>query len=85
MLQDADKEPSHVPEKGGRRRDRDDSGDERLDSGSCASSSTLASLRDLESNDLQLVEEGDPFDRCIDALYEKRCVHMLSSTIVASE
>ncbi|CAL8465178.1 g4713 [Coccomyxa elongata] len=58
--------------KGGRRRDRDDSGDERLDSGSCTSSSTLASLRDLESNDLQLVEEGDPFDRCIDALYEKR-------------
>ncbi|BDA43174.1 probable interferon-related developmental regulator 1 [Coccomyxa sp. Obi] len=58
--------------KGGRRKERDESGDERLDSGSCASSSTLASLRDLESNDLQLVEEGDPFDRCIDALYEKR-------------
>ena len=60
-------------QKGGRRRERDDSGDERLDSTSCASTSTLASLRDLENNDLQLLEDGDPFDRCIDALYEKRC------------
>lgn len=60
-------------ERGGRRRERDDSGDERLDSTSCASTSTLASLRDLENNDLQLLEDGDPFDRCIDALYEKRC------------
>lgn len=60
-------------EKGGRRRERDDSGDERLDSTSCASTSTLASLRDLESSSLQLIEDGDPFDWCIDALYEKRC------------
>ncbi|EIE23324.1 hypothetical protein COCSUDRAFT_63675 [Coccomyxa subellipsoidea C-169] len=58
--------------KGGRRRDRDDSSDERIDSASCASTSTLASLRDLESNVLQLTEEEDPFYRCIDALYEKR-------------
>lgn len=66
-----------VTEKGTRRSsargDGDGGYDDRLESGSCASTSTLASLRDLDSNEMQLIEE-DPFERCLDALYEKRSV-----------
>ena len=58
-----------------RRGDGDDLGVERTDAASCASSSTMASLRDLR--DLDAVGDGalsdeSPLERCIDALYEKR-------------
>ena len=61
-----------VAEKGARGRRGDGEGSEdRFDATSCASSSTMASLRDLEAPGPE-EEELSPFERCIDALYEKR-------------
>ena len=59
-------------ERADRRKARTGEDGENWDAGSSASASTMASIRDFEAAEPEEIED-EPWERHIDALYEKRC------------